>query len=182
MSLSWRMGLSSGCLVDQLRGRGCHHVSLGGNHCRMRCPPGVKKVCNAVAGHLETFLEQSRQDGYGLPKYVEKEFERYLECGILAHGLAHFHCDTCGTDLAVAFSCKTRGFCTSCLGRRMADTAAYLVDQVFPQVPVRQWVQSLPIQLRFHLAYDHQLTSEVLEVFLRAVGGWYSSKAREICT
>jgi hypothetical protein len=26
----------------------------------------------------------------------------------------------------------------------MADTAAHLVDRVFPEVPVRQWVLSLP--------------------------------------
>jgi hypothetical protein len=39
--------------------------------------------------------------------------------------------------LAVAFSCKPRGFCLSCGTRRMAQTAAYLVDQVIPQVPVR---------------------------------------------
>jgi hypothetical protein len=25
------------------------------------------------------------------------------------------------------------------VGRRMADTAAHLVDRVFPEVPVRQW-------------------------------------------
>ena len=38
----------------------------------------------------------------------------------------------------LAFSCKGRGFCPSCGGRRMADTAAHLVDRVIPEVPVRQ--------------------------------------------
>ncbi len=32
----------------------------------------------------------------------------------------------------------------SCLGRRMADTALHLVNKVIPEVPVRQWVCSLP--------------------------------------
>ncbi|KIG11948.1 hypothetical protein DB30_02249 [Enhygromyxa salina] len=32
--------------------------------------------------------------------------------------------------------------------RRMADVAAHLVDEVFPEVPVRQWVCSLPWRLR----------------------------------
>ena len=36
----------------------------------------------------------------------------------------------------------------------MADTAAFLVDRVLPKVPVRQWVLSLPIALRYKLAYD----------------------------
>ncbi|KIG14059.1 Transposon-like protein [Enhygromyxa salina] len=49
----------------------------------------------------------------------------------------------------MAFSCKKRGFCPSCAGRRMADVAAHLVDEVFPEVPVRQWVCSLPWRLRY---------------------------------
>ncbi len=36
----------------------------------------------------------------------------------------------------VAFSCKTRGFCPSCTSRRMAGTAAHLVDRVLPARPV----------------------------------------------
>ena len=31
----------------------------------------------------------------------------------------------------------------------MADTAAHLVDRVLPQVPVRQWVLSLPFAARY---------------------------------
>jgi len=37
------------------------------------------------------------------------------------------------------------GFCPSCGARRMAQTAAHLLDHVIPRVPVRQWVLSLPI-------------------------------------
>ena len=44
----------------------------------------------------------------------------------------------------------------------MADTAAHLVDRVFPIVPVRQWVLSLPFALRYRMAYDACLTSDVL--------------------
>ena len=62
----------------------------------------------------------------------------------------------------------------------MADTAARLVDNVFPtNVPVRQWVLSLPIEIRYRLAYDGKLLSEVLAVFLRVVRGWYYRKAKE---
>jgi hypothetical protein len=80
----------------------------------------------------------------------------------------------------VGFSCKGRGFCPSCTGRRMADTSARLVDDVFPPgVPVRQWVLSLPIQVRYRLAYDSRLLSDVLAVFLRVVRGWYREKGKE---
>jgi len=47
----------------------------------------------------------------------------------------------------------------------MADTAAHLVDDVFPEVPVRQWVLSLPFALRYRLAYDDALVRDVLHIF-----------------
>lgn len=93
----------------------------------------------------------------------------YLECGVLAHGFLRVHCDACGHDRLVAFSCKGRGFCPSCGGRRMADTAAHLVDRVLPEVPVRQWVLTLPYPLRYRCAWNARLTSEVLGCFVRAL-------------
>ena len=44
----------------------------------------------------------------------------------------------------LAFSCKGRGVCPSCTTRRMVETAAQLSDHVFPRLPVRQWVLSVP--------------------------------------
>ena len=54
----------------------------------------------------------------------------------------------------------------------MADLAAHLADRVLPDVPVRQWVLSLPFDLRYFLAYDADLCREVRGVFIRAVMGW----------
>ena len=63
----------------------------------------------------------------------------------------------------------------------MADTSARLVDDVFPpDVPVRQWVLSLPIQIRYRLAYDSRLLSDVLAVFLRVVQRWYRKRGKEV--
>jgi hypothetical protein len=39
----------------------------------------------------------------------------------------------------------------------MAERAAHLVDGVFADVPIRQWVLSLPHRLRYVLAWDHAL-------------------------
>ena len=62
----------------------------------------------------------------------------------------------------------------------MADTSARLVDDVFPaNAPVRQWVLSLPINIRYRLAYDTKLLSAVLRTFLRVVQGWYRKRGRE---
>jgi len=49
------------------------------------------------------------------------------------------------------------------------DKSAHLVDRVFPQVPVRQWVLSLPYALRYRLAYDAEMVSEVLGIFIKTV-------------
>jgi hypothetical protein len=60
----------------------------------------------------------------------------------------------------------------------MADTAAHLVDRVFPEVPVRQWVLSLPYALRYRLAYDAQLVRDVLRIFVQEVFGSLRRRAR----
>jgi hypothetical protein len=46
----------------------------------------------------------------------------------------------------------------------MADTAAHLVDRVFPIVPVRQRVLSLPFALRYRMTYDAAPLTDVLNV------------------
>lgn len=43
----------------------------------------------------------------------------------------------------------------------MADTAAHLIDDGLPQVPIRQWVLSLHICIRYLLAFDAKLCSAV---------------------
>ncbi len=130
--------------------------------------------------HLETFLKRVNEDpcSPGLASFVEAELRGYLRCGILAHGFARCRCATCKDDILVAFSCKGRGICSSCAGRRMAEGAARLVDEVMPHVPVRQWVLSLPYPLRYRLAWDSALLTEVLNVFLGEVTSCYSRLAR----
>jgi len=51
-------------------------------------------------------------------------------CGALGGGFARFRCSACGFDRLVPFSCRGRGFCQSCGGRRMVERAAHLVDHV----------------------------------------------------
>jgi Transposase zinc-binding domain len=63
-----------------------------------------------VRAHLKTFLAEMGSDGAGLPGFVISEFERYLACGILAHGFARVRCTSCGDEMLLAFSCKGRGF------------------------------------------------------------------------
>ena len=123
-----------------------------------------------VQQHAATFFEQAESAvGADLPQFVKDEFDAFLECGILAHGFLRLRCDDCGHDKLVAFSCKRRGFCSSCGARRTAQTAAHLVDHVIPHVPVRQWVLSLPIPLRLLLAAQPKLLTPVLQVVHRVI-------------
>jgi hypothetical protein len=132
----------------------------------------------AVSATLEPFLTRARSEDRCVPRFVERELRAFLECGVFEFGFLRLHCDACGLDRLLPFSCKGRAFCPSCGGRRMADTAAHLVDRVFPEVPVRQWVLTLPVGLRYRMAYDADLTSAVLREFLRAVFGSLRRRAR----
>jgi hypothetical protein len=107
--------------------------------------------------------------GDGVPGHVEKELRSYLKCGILAHGFARARCASCGYDFLVAFSCKGRGACPSCNAKRMSQTAAHLVDHVFPHVPVRQFVLSVPKRLRPFLHHRPRNAGAVLHILLRAL-------------
>ncbi len=61
----------------------------------------------------------------------------------------------------------------------MADRAAHLVDHVFPDVPLRQWVLTLPYRLRYLLAWDHDLCRRVAAIFARAVFRLLRERARD---
>jgi len=128
--------------------------------------------------HLETFIERAESDGRELPAFVKKELRAFLECGVIELGFARLECSGCRYNRLLPFSCKGRGFCPSCCGRRMSETAAHLVDGVFPAVPVRQWVLSLPFDLRARVAFDSELRRLVLRAFLRVVFAWLRRQGR----
>jgi hypothetical protein len=113
-----------------------------------RRQPETTVLYRVVQQNLETFLASAQEQGRVVPRFVERELRACLECGILAHGFLRVRCDDCSRERLVPFSCKTRSLCPSCGTRRMADTAAHLVDRVFPHVPVRQYALSVPFALR----------------------------------
>jgi len=112
-----------------------------------------------------------------LPAYVTKEFDAYLKCGRLEHGFLRVRCEACHDEKLVAFSCKKRGFCPSCGARRMADSAALLVDEILPHQPMRQWVLSVPFPLRFLFASNPQVMTRVLGIVHRAIATHLAHKA-----
>ena len=113
--------------------------------------PEETVLYQAVAKNYRTFEAIAEYEGKRVPRHVSQEFQAFLKCGILAHGFLRLSCTDCKEEKLVAFSCKKRGFCSSCGGRRMAESAAHLVDEVFPKVGIRQWVLSFPMRVaRLH--------------------------------
>ena len=117
-----------------------------------------------IEQHYPDFLSAMEAQDRPLPGYVQDEFEAFLQCGRLEHGFLRVRCEDCKHEHLVAFSCKRRGFCPSCGARRMAESAALLVDDVFPREPIRQWVLSFPFQLRFLFASYPELRGKVLGI------------------
>jgi len=145
-----------------------------------RHEPEKTVLYGVVREHLETFLQEARApDGDGYPRFVEKEFYRYIRCGLLCHGFARLRCAQCGYERLLAFSCKGK-VCPSCLARRTADTAAWLVDRLLPEAGYRQWVLTFPWTMRFRLAADRRLFSTLLGDFLRALFTWQRQRGRAL--
>jgi uncharacterized protein (DUF983 family) len=138
-------------------------------HYERRRPEQSTLYC-LVQQHAASFIAHTEAStGAELPRFIEDEFDAFLECGILAHGLLRLRCGECSHDRLLAFICKRRDFCPSCGARRMSQTAAHLVDRVIPHVPVRQSVLSLPIPLRLLLAAQPERVTLVLQVVQRLV-------------
>src|SRR5664279_4168954 len=94
----------------------------------------------------------------------------------MQRGFAHLACEGCGLPRLVAFTCAGRGFCPTCLGRRMNQTTHNLLAHVLPAAPLRQWVLSLPYALRAPLAYETGLLTLVARVFEDSLLRWYERR------
>jgi hypothetical protein len=147
-------------------------------------PPGYARhrpeatlLYQLVEQHFPTFRDVRAASGRPLPDYVQEEFDAYLKCGRLEEGFLRVRCEQCHAEKLVAFSCKKRGFCPSCGARRTAETAALLASEVLPECPLRQWVLSLPMALRFLLAINPEALTLVLGVVYRTISRHLIDKA-----
>ncbi len=118
-------------------------------------------------------------NGRSVPAFIEAAAMKFLGCGFHASGFARLRCTSCGDDLLVPFSCKQRGICSSCDGRRMTELSCHLVGQIFPRVATRQWVVTWPYWLRFRLAFDVKLMTGALSVWVKTIENWYRKQARD---
>ena len=141
--------------------------------------PSRMVLSTVITDHLEPCLASldADPDAKGRLASVQREFYDAVPCGILAHGFLRLGCDTCHHELLFACSCKRRGFCPSCAGRRMALTAAHLVERVIPWVPTRQGVVSVPIPLRYWMASSQDLPAKVHTIIRTTLGQYDANQA-----
>src|SRR5690606_29182946 len=105
--------------------------------------PETTLLYQTVADHLETFIAQRESDGKGLPPHVIEEFRAYLRCGQLHYGFMRVACSCCKYEGAVAYSCKKRGFCPSCAGKRMAESEQHLIENILPLLSPLELLEKL---------------------------------------
>ena len=150
------------------------------NRYRPRSPQGTL-LHRIVREHFATLREVSidpDQPDSGLPAFVVKEFEAFVGCGDLSQGFIRLHCDCCGCDRLLGFSCKCRPPRPSCSARRMHQTATFLAAHVIPDVPLRQWVLAPPFAMVGLLGARHDVLSHMSRIFNTVVLRWYRAQAR----
>ena len=132
--------------------------------------PHATVLHRLVREHLATFVAHTEATyAAPLPRYGVDAFERYLGCGDFSRGFIRCHCDGCDGDDLIPFSCKQRDLCPSCGARRMCDEGANITDRILPNVPVRQWVLSLPIELRGLAATKPDVVTALGRIFAEEI-------------
>jgi hypothetical protein len=62
----------------------------------------------------------------------------------------------------------------------MCEGAALLVDEVLPEVPLRQWVLTQPFPVRYRLAFDGRTLAGVLRLFMDTVAQDYRRRLGQL--
>ncbi len=107
------------------------------------------------------------------PRHVLREFEAFLRCGVAHYGFMQTLCSGCKDRTIVAFSCKKRGFCTSCAAKRSFEKTDHIVENLFPEARVRQWVLSVPFELRYFMAKNTEALNDIHRIIYKSLQKYY---------
>jgi hypothetical protein len=72
---------------------------LPGVYCWL-CEPENTALHIVMREYMETMFDEAPRNpnSTGFPEFVRKDFERFLECGILALGFCRLRCPSCGDE------------------------------------------------------------------------------------
>ena len=140
--------------------------------------PRSQPYFGVVREHANTFFDVLSDSGVDLPKHVRRRLLGYLGCGDLGRGFLRTRCMDCARERLVPYSCKGRAVCPSCTAKRSAAQTAHLIDAVLPDVPLRQWVLTLPFEIRRVFSVKSELHGPVNRIFIEEIARYYGHDAK----
>jgi len=119
-----------------------------------------------------------REHGFWRPVF-RQVVEQFLDCGDLRCGFARLWCATCRKDLLLPYSCRRRCFCPSCHQKRALLFAEHVYQEVLGDLPVRQYVVTIPKMLRLCFKYDRKLLGLLCQCFYASVKDLFQDAAQD---
>jgi hypothetical protein len=107
--------------------------------------------------YVRAYEERFEPRSGPLRPVVVRSVEAFLGCGRLEGGFARVRCLKCRDEHLLAFSCRTRNFCSGCQAKRALLFAEKLTTEILASVPHRHWTFSIPRVLRGLLERDRKL-------------------------
>ena len=83
---------------------------------------------NHFDSYLHAYEERFEPRSGPLRPVVPESVEEFLACGRLHGGFARIRCPACRSEHLLAFSCRTRGVCSSCHATRAALFARFCLQ------------------------------------------------------
>jgi ribosomal protein S27E len=109
---------------------------------------------------FERVYPERHQQRYGFFRpVIRKAVLDFLKCGDLREGFARVRCPDCRHELFVAYSCKQRCVCPSCHQKQSLQTGLHVSEDVCAAVPHRQFVFTVPRNLRPYFRQQRELLS-----------------------
>ena len=121
------------------------------------------------AATCATMIEAARRAGANLVKLQIMDAGANYQPGSKSHELFSKAWIEPEKIAGLSYSCKGRGVCPGCNTRRMVETAAHMVEHVFPAVAVRQWVVVFPKRLRYFMNHAAGCLNRVAGIAMREV-------------
>jgi len=152
-------------------------------------PQGVYRPRNAQASPLYRLVEDhfdelervwderyEKLHGFWRPVF-RHVVEQFLDCGDLRCGFARLWCPVCRKDLLLPYSCRRRCFCPSCHQKRALLFAEHVDEEVLGDLPVRQYVVTIPKMLRLCFKFDRRLLGLLSQCFYASIKDLFQDAA-----
>lgn len=110
--------------------------------------------------------------------FTKNVLDRFLEYGDPHFGFARLHCNPCGHDRILAFSCKARYLCPSCHQKRVLAYGEWVEANVLAPVPHRQYVFTVSHLLRPIFSRRRALLGKLCNIVERLLERAYASARR----